>query len=120
MRSKGIKELQLNYARGFVGDDISFVATLPELEALWIIHRTMDDVSPIHALHELRSLKVDTYCDTPIDFSHFPRLEHCYIEWRKGVRSIFDLPRLEKLWINTYTDHQTNDLGRLKALKEFR
>lgn len=118
MRSEGIKELYLNYARGFVGDDISFVSQLPELEVLWIIHRTIDDVSPIHALHELRSLKVDTYCRTAIDFSQFPRLEHCYLEWRKGVESLFDRPHLEELFINKYDQRHTDDVGRLQTLQK--
>jgi Leucine-rich repeat (LRR) protein len=118
MRSKGINELLVNYARGFEGKDLSFLTSLPELAVFWIIHRTIDDISPIHGLHELRSLKVDTYCDTPIDFSQFPQLQHCYIEWRKNVSSLFDRPHLKELFINKYDKKVTDAFASLHQLEQ--
>lgn len=117
MRTRAISELQVNYARGFVGKDLSFLEALPELKVLWIIHRTIEDVSAIHRLHELRSLKVDTYCRTPIDFARFPKLEHCYLEWRKGVSALFDRPRLKELWINGYDAESTDAFASLRLLE---
>lgn len=117
MSAHGIKELVVNYAQEFEGKDIAFVEQLPELEAFWIIHRTIDDISPIHNLRNLRSLKVHTYCRTAIDFSKFPRLERCVLEWRRGVSSLYDRPHLKCLWVNKYDKKHTSEFARASQLE---
>lgn len=117
MNAWGIRELVVNYAQGFEGKDIAFVEQLPDLEAFWIIHRTIDDISPIHHLRDLRSLKVHTYCRTAIDFSKFPRLERCVLEWRREVSSLYDRPHLKCLLINKYDKKHTNEFARASQLE---
>lgn len=88
VRRRGVVELVLNYALGWKGRDVEFLSQVDSLQGLSIIHRTIDDVSPIHVLRALRSLKVSTYCDTSIDFTQFPQLEECTLEWRAGAKSL--------------------------------
>lgn len=48
--------LWIIYARGFVGDNIDFLAKLPKLRSLLTIAYNIEDLSPINHLHELRYL----------------------------------------------------------------
>lgn len=101
-RSAGVRELELNYAKGWTGHDYSFLSQLPSLEALEITDWNATDVASIHALPSLRRLKVFTYCKTRIDFSAFPELEECSLEWRTKARSVFQHTGLKKLFVNKY------------------
>ena len=111
-------ELELNSGRGWVGGSIEFVVGLPSLLALYIRDLTLSSVSPIHELHELRALDVGTYCRTPIDFTQFPKLEDCMLEWRRGAESVFQMSELKRLVINRYKGHSVDALGGLRCLRE--
>src|ERR1700674_5866381 len=96
-----VLELELNYAKGWRGNDLSFLKELPQLRAFKIIdHFGLPDVEPIHYLHELRALDVQTYCKTPIRFSEFPQLEDCGLEWRPKCESLFSCMTLKNLFVN--------------------
>lgn len=96
----GVRELELNYAKGWTDHDYTFLSELSELVALEITDWNATDVAPIHQLSGLRRLKVFTYCKTAIDFSRFPKLEDCRLEWRAKARSIFEHTGVKRLFIN--------------------
>ena len=112
-----IKELALNYSAGWKGNDLSFLQDLPHLEAVTIIDWNIEDLSPIHALHSLRTLQVSTYCKTRIDFTQFPQLEDCALEWRTGARSVFSCRSLKRLYLNRYKGKDTSDFSALTKLE---
>lgn len=114
---RGIQELEINYAKGFAGKDLSFLEALSGITTLTLIHRTIDDISPIHHLHDLRALVVHTYCKTEIDFKQFPALEQCTLEWRAKAGSIFSCATLKKLFINSYSGKDTEKFARLLNLE---
>jgi hypothetical protein len=58
VRGRGVKEIELNYAKGWRKTDLSFLRELSDLKALNIIDRTIDDVSPVNELRSLRRLQV--------------------------------------------------------------
>ena len=116
MEEHGIRELYLNEEKGFRDKDVGFLSQVPDLEVLWIVHHTIQDISPIHVLHGLRSLKANTYCKTGIDFTQFPQLEHCYLEWRPQARSLFQCVTLQDLWINRYQGKDTDPFAALTNL----
>lgn len=101
-RSHGVKELELNHAKGWKGRDLSFLRDLANLEAFTIIDFTVDDVGPVNQLTALRFLDVNTYCKTELSFSQFPRLEECSLEWRPKASSLFEHRRVKRLFINNY------------------
>lgn len=117
VREHGLLEVELNYAKGFAGKDLSFLKDLPGLRVLLLTHRTVDDVSPIHHLRELRVLELNTYCKTEIDFTRFPALEECALEWRPGAASLFSAAGLTKLFVNSYTGRRADKFARLAALR---
>jgi hypothetical protein len=102
MLANNVVELELNYAKGWRGNDLSFLKELPQLRAFKIIDWGISSVQPIHFLHELRMLELMTYCKTAIQFSEFPHLEDCCLEWRSKSESVFSCTTLKKLFLNRY------------------
>lgn len=105
MQDHGVRSLEINEAKGFAEDNVDFLEHLPELESLVLLHSNISNIGAIHYLHELRELTVDTYCQTPIDFSRFPALRKCFLEWRPGSESVMAARSLEELYINGFPLH---------------
>jgi len=102
-----VVELELNMAKGWRGVNVAFLAKLTNLKSLDILDLVIHDVSSIHCLHGLKRLQVTTYCSTGIDFSAFPELEDCILEWRAGCDSLFECVTLKKLLISRYKGKTT-------------
>jgi Leucine-rich repeat (LRR) protein len=117
VRDKGVVELELNVAKGWNGDDISFLSALPNLKAFEIFDFGIDSVKPIHHLHALKKLGVTTYCSTEIDFGAFPELENCTLEWRPKATSLFERITLSKLLVNRYKGKDIGPFGKLVNLE---
>lgn len=137
-----IVELHLNHAKGWSGLDLSFLEGLPKLVAFSVADAGIQDISPVHALVNLRELEIATYCRTPIDFSRFPKLERCSLYWRPDSESLFSastitrlflygydgraskafcgLTRLEDLTVSNSAMDETEDLGCLQSLTSLR
>lgn len=98
----GTVELELNQAKGWKGNDLSFLSELPHLKSFEIFDFSIRNIAPIHSLHNLRRLGVTTYCRTELDFSAFPELESCGLEWRPRAVSLFDCVTLRRLFVNRY------------------
>jgi hypothetical protein len=113
-----VLERELNCAKGWRGNDLSFLKELPQLRTFKIIdHFRLPYVEPIHYLHELRALDVQTYCKTPIRFSEFPQLEDCVIEWRPKCESLFSCTTLKKLFVNRYKKKDVDSFSNLVNLE---
>lgn len=117
MRQHDIRELELNYAKGFIGKDLSFLERLTDLVVLLLTHRTIDDISAIHHLQQLRVLEVNTYCKSAIDFERFPVLEECSFEWRDRAASVFSSATLRKLFISSYSGQDADKFAHLSNLR---
>lgn len=118
MRRENIRELYLNYARGWKGEDLSFLETLPDLLGFSIIDFGISDIARVHTLTALRALEISTYCSTPIDFARFPDLERTVFYWRSGSDSLFDLIKLRSLFVHRYVGSVSEPFGRLTTLTE--
>lgn len=114
---KQVAELELNWAKGWSGDALLFLEALKELKAFSLIDWKIKSILPIHHLRELRNLKVSTYCKTPIDFSSFPYLEKCSLEWRKSSDSLFKCHKLKDLYLNSYKGKDTDSFSQLENLE---
>jgi Leucine-rich repeat (LRR) protein len=102
MTDNAVVELELNLAKGWKGQDLSFLARLQYLKSFEIFHFGIDSIEPLHFLHGLKRLGVTTYCSTRIDFSAFPELQSCGLEWRPKATSLFSCVTLRNLFINRY------------------
>lgn len=118
MRREGVRELYLNHARGWSDTTLDFLETVPGLVAFSILDFSIKDIAPIHRLRELRALEVSTYCNTPIDFRQFPKLERCLLYWRHGSDSLFDCGALRWLFLHRYGGASSEPFAQLAALQE--
>jgi hypothetical protein len=112
-----VVELELNQAKGWKGEELSFLALLPNLLSFEIFDFNIREIEPIHRLHKLRRLGVTTYCSTKIDFSAFPELASCALEWRAKAASLFECTTLTELFINRYSGKDTALFGKLANLE---
>jgi hypothetical protein len=115
--SNRIVELELNQAKGWKGDNLSFLSRLPDLKLFEIFDFNIKDIAPIHSLRGLRRLGVTTYCSTEIHFSAFPYLESCGLEWRPKAALLFDCKTLKDLFINRYSGKGVASFAKLTNLE---
>lgn len=117
LRPDGVRELMLNYARGWKGHDLRFLPTLDFLEGLVIIHRTLNDDSAVEAVATLRHLQLSTYCRNSLDFSKLPNLEDCGLRWRKRTEGLFSQPALRRLYLVDYPEKTLEAFSELSGLR---
>jgi len=113
----GVVELELNQAKGWLGQNLTFLDKVPWLEAFRIADFTIRDIGPIHYLHNLRLLNVTTYCSTEIEFAAFPKLETCRLEWRPKATSVFSCVTLKDFFVNRYKGNDTAPFAQLVNLE---
>jgi Leucine-rich repeat (LRR) protein len=112
-----VVELELNQGKGWAGKDLSFLDQLPGLKSFEIFDFNITDVESIHRLRKLKRLGVTTYCSTAIEFSAFPDLEICTLEWRPKANSVFQCTTLKDFFINRYKGEDTEPFGNLVHLE---
>lgn len=115
---QNVQAIELNYSKGWKGDNVSFLSKLPQLISLKIVDRSIASVAPIHCLHSLRRLVVDTYCRTAIDFNEFPQLEKCYIEYRPDLIGLERCQSLTSLAVNKLKPKHWECIVQLKRLEK--
>jgi len=113
----GIVELELNYTKGWRGDNIVFLDCLQQLLSFTILDWKIASVQPVHFLYQLRELRVLTTCRTEINFSSFPMLEKCSLEWRPKAKSLFDCVSIKNLFIDHYKAADTDSFSKLSNLE---
>ncbi len=118
MLENDVKELVVNYAWGWKGTDLSFLADLEFLEDFVIKDWRIKDISPIHSLPNLRNLSMSTICKTAIDFTCFSRLEYCFLTWSPKRNSIFECVSLKNMFIQQYKGKDTGPFANLINLKK--
>ncbi len=119
LQERGIKELWLNYAWGFLDPDIEFLRRLPFLEGLSILTYHIPDLSPIESLHGLRGLNDSSRGKrSKIDLANFPLLEEFASDWRYLAGSLFTRRRLRRLGLWFYSGRDTDPFASLPALED--
>lgn len=115
--SNEVVELELNQAKGWSGNELPFLGVMPGLKSFEILDLNIRDIAPIHKLHNLKRLGVTTYCSTTIDFSAFPDLESCGLEWRPKAASLFECSTLKELFVNRYDGRAIAPFAKLVNLE---
>ncbi|NUP96566.1 MAG: hypothetical protein HUU28_10430 [Planctomycetaceae bacterium] len=118
-RSLRIKELELNYAKGWNGRELDFLEGLTDLlESIEILDWSIEDVSAVHALVGLRQLAVSTYCKTEFRFPQFPKLEEVALEWRPRAASLFEHRGVKRVFLNKWNGGKDlSDFGEMRQLE---
>lgn len=115
--SLDVAELELNQAKGWHGTDLPFLSDFRRLKAFEIFDFAIKNIEPIHFLRSLKRLAVTTYCSTEIDFSAFPQLESCGLEWRSKATSVFQHKTLRELFVNRYDGKDVDPFATLAGLE---
>jgi hypothetical protein len=98
-----VTDLALRPEGGWPNEGYLMVKEYQALIALSVVdHFRVSDLSCVHALNGLRSLEVRTFCRTAIDFSAFPHLLNCFLEWRPNCESMFNVVGLRHLGFSEY------------------
>jgi hypothetical protein len=116
VQSGDVVEIEANYAFGWDGD-LSFVSRVPELRGLLVFDWTLEEISVVHRLHELRVLELHTYDRGELDFAAFPRLEVCSLHWRPGAASLFGAVSLRELAVESFNRRSLDPFAKLGALR---
>ena len=119
IKQTGIKALYLNMARGWRGEDYTFLRDLEAIEELGIISAGGKNIEAIEGMVNLRELSLTQFPKSSIDFTKFPNLEKCFLSWWSGASAIFKTNSLKELYIdrlNLKDFSPLADLGTLENL----
>lgn len=100
---------------GFKLRNVQFLARLPTLEHLTVLHSEMIDVSAINGLRALRYLQLTGKPDQRIDLANFPALCELKVQWWPRLNFNAPLSVLRVLHLRGYRT-QTEGLSALPAL----
>lgn len=112
-----IKALYLNYARGWSGSDLSFLADLPDIEELNIIAGAVENLAAVELMESLTHLSISAHVRETIDLSKLKKLEKLFLHWWKGAASVFECTTVKNLYID---EVKLKDLAALGNLNELR
>lgn len=118
-KNKGISRIFLNKHNGYNANNVDFFKQNNFFTAVAITDQTID-ISGVHFLYNLEYLSLSN-TKQKIDFSHFPLLEECSIDWNDKILNMGRCKKLEKAKIWKYkpkskTFFEIKDVVSLKHL----
>lgn len=116
IRSGEADGLQLNYAWGFSEPDLRFLIDLP-IVRLFVIDRSLDDLSPLYSLGELQELTIQSEPRAELDLRNLPDLRTLGASWEQVRTSIASVSGIEDLYLGSYTEDDLTPLAHLVALE---
>ncbi|HML75605.1 MAG TPA: hypothetical protein PKB02_14035 [Anaerohalosphaeraceae bacterium] len=105
--SNGIRDIYMNIAWGWRGDDLSFLAELKNtIISVGILCAFLHDPKPLESLHRLENLSLSCIVKKKINLAFFPQLKETYLNWNNNVRSLFDCDGLKQIGIYRFNTKQ--------------
>jgi len=106
INSKKIKSIGISSSKGYDTSNLDFLKECPEIEKIY----TVGDGYELQSLNYLKHL---TFISTAsnieqVDFSNFPQLSYCCINWGKNVLNLDKCKNLQHLRIYKYKSLQNN------------
>lgn len=118
IKSKNIKALYFNSARGWRDTDYSFLKSLENIEELNIIAASSVNLEAIELMSRLKELSITTTTRSNIDFSKLPTLEKCFLSWWPEAKNIFNAPALKELYLDGMKFKDFSILASLDSLRK--
>lgn len=118
VQRESVAEVELNYAKGWSDNDISFLSDVPEIVCLDLLNWDAKNLRVVESLRKLKSLNISTYSKEIIDFRVLTSLVECRIEWNSGFKSVLDVRHLQLLTINRPPKSIIKKIGQLSELQE--
>lgn len=112
----GCVALEINDSKGFVGDDLDFLADLPVLREIDVIAAVKSDKGVRHCT-KLERLSLTTASKDRVEFRAFLALRDVFLGDLKGKESILERSGVESLHLYGYGCSDLRPLHRLTGLR---
>jgi hypothetical protein len=109
--------IDINYARGWNGKELSFLSECVWLEAISICLPNLEDISFLQPLQALKSVSLAVGRRAKLGCI-FPCLEECLLEWRDGFIPFLHSNSIRKLVLSDYKRSTIDEVSRLRNLRE--
>lgn len=109
--------VEVNVSLGFQSNSVEFLREVGLIEDLRIVHGSIESLTPIESLSQLKQLQLTTNKGHKLDFTKLPNLTVCRIGWRKELDSIFQCHQLTELLLTEYKAKSTDVFSQLRRLK---
>ncbi|MEZ5499821.1 MAG: hypothetical protein R3E77_10385 [Steroidobacteraceae bacterium] len=113
-RRRGLRAVHISRFHGFAETDLGVLATLPQLEAVFVQDPWVDH-GPLHDLPDLQWLTCGPGT-APLDVSRLPALRHLNVDWWPALTGLPSARKLRYLDIGYYKP-PARDLSELAGLK---
>ncbi|KAA3614457.1 MAG: hypothetical protein DWQ01_01780 [Planctomycetota bacterium] len=112
-----VRELIVDWNRGWRGRDLWFLQEFPDLEALRLRIPSLEDPSVLYTLEKLRSLHLATFCNSEIHFEKWPHLQECRLDWMPCAASILQQGELQALRVDHFPGRDLSSMTSLRKLQ---
>lgn len=116
MKSENLKGLEINMSLGYPNLEIRFLKDFHFLEDLIVIYQPLQKTSELNNLHNLKTLSLDSYFYSELDFDNFPNLTEVSIHWTKNAKNLFKQKQLQSLKIRYYNGTDLLEISNLVNL----
>ena len=118
MQANDIFALRLTDSFGFKGHDLSFLSELKFLRSLELYCWDAKGIKIIESLTQLEVLGLQYKSAQKIDLSNFSKLREVFVNWSKGLSSLFSVSSLEKLNVQNYPNSDLESISSMVGLKK--
>lgn len=120
-RKGDVCELELNTARGWPGGDVSFLGRIRDfLVWLRLLDFGLASDAAVSGLVRLRHLDLNAFASGDLDLTGLRDLRSCALQWRDGLRSLFLLEQLQRVFLNEYLARDLSAFAVFGSLRELR
>ncbi|MFN3193548.1 MAG: hypothetical protein ACE361_23755 [Aureliella sp.] len=117
IKSNGVESLYFNYARGWEGNDFSFLSKLRHIQELGI---TVGEASGLEAVAMMKSLRYQSIScagNPKLDLSGIESLGYCYLNTPDSGHLVGGCTSLTKLYLDRWKKADLGALSQLRRLK---
>lgn len=116
LEDPAVDGLELNYARGYAGEDLSFLSDDLGIRRLQVLDRTLTDLTGVAEMRSLVELRVDSAPGTRLDVSGLASLRLLAADWEQ-VEGLDGPEQLHELVIAGYDAEDLTPLSDVRGLR---
>ncbi len=117
VEKNSIKALYFNSARGWRGEDFSFLSELNGIEEISIICSKISNLSSIERIKSLQEISLNGIVTEDVKLCSLPRLKKCYLYWWTGAKSVLESVSLESAYFDKLRLKAYDELAELRSVR---
>jgi hypothetical protein len=118
IKREKLTAVYLNVAKGWTGEDCSFLRSVPDIEEVGIIASQVAGLEALESLNKLKELEITCSTTSVVDFTKLPSLERVYVYWWPGALSLFQCTSLRRVHLDKVKQFPDGFAQHWLALKE--